>query len=164
MFLSAFLAMLRGFTREILSIMSWGLGALAALLMYTQGQDYIPSLLGSKFASAVIVCVGIFVIVVIIVHLVTAHLSDRILDSRVGAIDRTLGFIFGLGRGFLIVVIAFELAVLYKPKGEMPDWVKGAQTIESIENTRNFIKNLIPDDPTRILPKSKQPGSEKGED
>ena len=29
-----------------------------------------------------------------------------ILDSRVGALDRTLGFLFGLGRGLIIVVVA----------------------------------------------------------
>ena len=30
-----------------------------------------------------------------------------ILDSRIGALDRTLGFLFGLARGLLIVVVAF---------------------------------------------------------
>ena len=33
----------------------------------------------------------IFLIVLIIVHLITARISDTVLDSRVGAIDRILG-------------------------------------------------------------------------
>ncbi len=39
--------------------------------------------------------------------MITVRISDMILDSRVGALDRTLGFLFGLGRGLLIVVVAF---------------------------------------------------------
>ena len=33
-------------------------------------------------------------------------ISDFVIDSRVGAIDRSLGFVFGVVRGLLLVVIA----------------------------------------------------------
>ena len=39
--------------------------------------------------------------------IITVRISDMMLDSRVGALDRTLGFLFGLGRGLIIVVVAF---------------------------------------------------------
>ncbi len=41
----------------------------------------------------------IFLIVLIIVHLITSRISDTVLDSRVGAIDRILGLAFGVVRG-----------------------------------------------------------------
>jgi len=37
----------------------------------------------------------------LIVSIITARISDMVLDSRVGALDRTLGFLFGLGRARL---------------------------------------------------------------
>ncbi len=43
----------------------------------------------------------------IIVHLITARISDAILDSQVGMVDRVLGFIFGVLRGFLLFVIPY---------------------------------------------------------
>ena len=43
----------------------------------------------------------------IVVHLITARISDTVLDSRVGAIDRILGFLFGVARGFVLVVIPY---------------------------------------------------------
>ena len=43
----------------------------------------------------------------LIVSIITIRISDMILDSRIGALDRTLGFLFGLGRGLVIVVVAF---------------------------------------------------------
>ena len=50
---------------------------------------------------------GVFVGTLIVVSVITVRISDMILDSRIGALDRTLGFLFGLARGLLIVVVAF---------------------------------------------------------
>ncbi len=50
---------------------------------------------------------GVFLGTLLIVSIITVRISDMMLDSRVGALDRTLGFLFGLGRGLIIVVVAF---------------------------------------------------------
>ena len=53
---------------------------------------------------------GVFIIaLLIVVRLISYRISDGVLDSRVGALDRTLGFVFGLARGFLLVAIVFIL-------------------------------------------------------
>ena len=49
---------------------------------------------------------GAFFATLIIVSVITVKISDKILDSRIGALDRTLGFLFGLFRGLIIVVDA----------------------------------------------------------
>ena len=46
-----------------------------------------------------------------------------ILDSKVGALDRTLGFLFGAARGFLIGVVAFVFFDWLVPAKAQPDWV-----------------------------------------
>ena len=56
-----------------------------------------------------VVGILIFVIVLVLVHLITMRISDTILDSQIGMVDRILGFIFGLARGFVIVVIPYML-------------------------------------------------------
>ena len=55
----------------------------------------------------------IFLFVLIVVHLITSHISDTVLDSRVGAIDRMLGLAFGVLRGFVLVVIPYMFAVSF---------------------------------------------------
>ena len=60
----------------------------------------------------------IFLIVLIIVHLITARISDTVLDSRVGAIDRVLGFAFGVVRGFVLVVIPYMFYESFVPNPE----------------------------------------------
>ena len=46
-----------------------------------------------------------------------------ILDSRIGALDRTLGFLFGLARGFVIVVVAYAVFRLAGAAESQPEWV-----------------------------------------
>ena len=50
-----------------------------------------------------------------------------ILDSRIGALDRTLGFLFGLARGLLIVVVAYEFFIWLVPEKQRPDWIQRGQ-------------------------------------
>lgn len=104
--ISAILATARGFTREILSLATWvGAAAVAAYLYF-----YQPDLLKPYFAEELIgkiVLVGAgFLVSLIVLHLITMRIADFVVDSRIGPLDRTLGFIFGVARGALIAVVA----------------------------------------------------------
>jgi membrane protein required for colicin V production len=107
--LSALLAMVRGFTREVLSIASWAAAAAATIYFRPDVRDWArtqislePAILADVIAGA-----SIFLITLLLVSLLTMRLSDFILDSRVGPFDRALGFAYGAGRGFLLAIIAF---------------------------------------------------------
>ena len=68
---------------------------------------------------------GVFLVTLLIVSVITVRISDMILDSRIGALDRTLGFLFGLGRGLIIVVVAFCSSPGWCPR---PSSRKGSAT------------------------------------
>ena len=109
--LSALLAMYRGLTREILSILSW-IVAGAAVLYFVLFQKAFATDIGEQIGlptqiAQILIGAIIFLIVLVVVHLVTSRMSDSILDSRVGMIDRIMGFVFGLIRGFVLIVIPF---------------------------------------------------------
>jgi membrane protein required for colicin V production len=159
MLISAFLAMLRGLTREMLSIMSWALAALAALFVYPLYRDKLRSLIQPDILADGVLIVTVFVIVLIIVSLITVRLSDRVLDSRVGALDRTLGFVFGLLRGLLLVVIAYELLIAIMPKETLPKWVTEARSLTVIESTGRAIISLLPDNPASMFRGERAGGS-----
>lgn len=152
MLVSGFLAMLRGLTREVLSILSWAVAALATLFFFpkyqTQARVYIePPLLADAVLAA-----GIFLVVLIIVSLVTVRISDSVLDSRVGALDRTLGFLFGLARGLVLVVIAYLFFTWLVPEDTQPKWIREARTLPILKQTGNAIVSLLPEDPAAALP------------
>jgi membrane protein required for colicin V production len=112
--ISGLLAMYRGISREVLSIASWlaALGAMAYFILNHQAlaeQASVSMGLGAsgvKIAQAVIGGL-IFLAVLILVQVLTSQLSDAILDSQVGPIDRVLGFVFGVARAYMIVLLLF---------------------------------------------------------
>lgn len=117
-FISGILAMYRGLSREILSIVSWvvaaGAAAYVAIFQKKLAEDVAHQISGgqqiiSNQVMIVQIALGglVFVIVLLVVHLFTSRISDAILESRIGLIDRLGGFAFGVVRGFVIVLVLF---------------------------------------------------------
>ena len=105
--ISALLAMLRGFTREVLAIASWGAAAIAAVYFYPLVLPYVKPYIQKDVVAMAASAAAVFFVTLILVSIITIKLSDAILDSKVGALDRSLGFLFGAARGLLLCVIAF---------------------------------------------------------
>ncbi len=167
MFISGFLAMLRGLTREVLSIMAWAVAAVATYYVWPQYKDevrqYFQAQMPQIVADVALASV-IFIIVLIIVSLITVRIADRVLDSSVGALDRTLGFIFGLGRGLILVVILYLFYSWLVPKSDQPQWIKEARSLPIIEQTGEMIVSLLPENPADVIPNksfNEQLGPEK---
>jgi membrane protein required for colicin V production len=147
-FISGILAMYRGVVRELLSILSWAVAAGATLyfvLNYKKVAEDMAQQMGTQVAIAQI-AIGavIFLIVLIVVHLITARISDWSLDSRVGMIDRVLGLVFGVARGFLLIVIPYMFYESFIPdqKAHLP-WVREAKSLPYIKATGNSIRSVL---------------------
>lgn len=146
--LSGLLAMYRGLTREILSILSWivAAGAVAYFVLYHRAvAEDIATQIGAPVQVAqVAVGAVLFVMVLIVVHLITSKISDTILDSNIGMIDRILGLAFGVARGFILIVIPFMLYENFfpEPKQQLP-WVRNAVTLPYIKDTGQTLRSLL---------------------
>lgn len=154
-FLSGLLAMYRGLTRELLSILSWivALGTtLYFVLRHKQIAEDFASQIGAPVAIAQIgIGALIFVVVLVIVHLITVQISDAILDSRVGMIDRMFGFVFGLARGLVIVVVLYMGYEAFHPEPQQQyAFVREAKSTPFLKSTgdslRNFLISVTPPD------------------
>jgi membrane protein required for colicin V production len=85
-----------------------------------------------------------------------------VLDSRVGALDRTLGFLFGLGRGLIIVVVAFMFFAWLVPERSQPLWVSQAKSKVVLESTGAWLISISPDFEA-LYAKYRRPRNEDGE-
>jgi membrane protein required for colicin V production len=157
MLISGLLAMVRGFMREVLSITAWVLAAGATLYSYGKLLPLAKQYFNNDIVAAVAVVGGVFLLTLLVVSVLTIRVSDMVLDSRVGALDRTLGFLFGLGRGLIIVVIAFQFFTWLVPDRSQPDWVKSAKSRVVLAGTGQWLMSMLPDDPeSTILNKLKK--------
>ena len=145
MLISGLLAMIRGFMREVLSIASWVAAAGVTLYFFKKLMPVAEQYFTNQYVAMGIVIVGLFFGTLMIVAIITIKISDAILDSRIGALDRTLGFLFGLARGFLIVVVAFAFFDwLVLPKAQ-PKWMTDARSLTMLQNTKDYLISVSPD-------------------
>ncbi|MFC5069146.1 CvpA family protein [Flaviflagellibacter deserti] len=151
--ISALLAMVRGFTREVLSIASWAAAAAATLYFLPAGRElahaYIK--LEPKILADVIAGAAIFLVTLLIVSLITMKLSDVILDSRIGPFDRALGFVYGGARGLLLAVIAFLFFAWLVPERSQPQWVADAASKPVLESAGKSLLTMLPEDPEATI-------------
>jgi membrane protein required for colicin V production len=143
---SALLSMLRGFSREVLAIASWAAAAAAAYSFYPLVVPYLAPYIHKDIIAQAAAAAIVFFATLIVVSLFTVRLSDAILDSKIGALDRTLGFVFGVARGFLLAVVAFAIFNWLVSEKQQPQWVRTAKTRPVLNETADKIVALLPED------------------
>lgn len=159
---SALLSMLRGFTREVLAIASWAAAAAAAYYFYPLVVPYLKPYLSKDTYQIGAAVAVIFFATLIVVSIITVKVSDMILDSKIGALDRSLGFLFGAGRGYLLCAIAFIFFAWLVPEKNYPTWVQNSKTRAWLEATGSSLQTMLPENLDASLSKmlKKQKGDE----
>jgi membrane protein required for colicin V production len=146
--ISALLAAVRGFTREVLAIVSWVAAAAVAWLFHPQLLPLVQQYVPNKTVALVVAIAALFLVTLIVVSIVTSRISDFVLDSRIGALDRTLGFIFGSARGLLLCVVGYLLFASLVPEKmqENYTWLKGARSKPLLEESGRGLLAMLPQD------------------
>jgi membrane protein required for colicin V production len=90
-------------------------------------------------------------IVLIIVSIISVKISDSVVESSVGAFDRTLGFIYGIGRGLVLVAIAYMFYSWANPPEKHEEWIRNAQTLPVIQTVSNLLISVMPPDVANTL-------------
>ncbi len=132
---------------------------MVTLYGYARVESYVHQYVANDMLAKGIAIGGLFLVTLLIVSLLTVKMSDVVLDSRIGALDRSLGFIFGLARGLVIMVVAFLFFQWLVPAKSQPEWVMNARSRVVLEATGDWILSLLPDDPETAILRRLRPGS-----
>lgn len=157
--ISSIIAFLRGFIREMMTILGFVGGALAAIML---GPDLVPivermlfmpgeepgrlfDMIPMGWVITIGTYGGVFLIVLGILSMVS-HLSSSFVKAiGLGAIDRTLGVIFGMVRAVIIlglIYLPFHLLMDEKSKNQ---YFSDSRFHTYIEQTSEFMANYLPD-------------------
>ena len=161
MLVSALLAMVRGFSREVLSVVAWAVAAIVAFMFYGELTPYLEPYISSRTVAMAASAAAIFIVTLIIVSFITLRIADFIIDSRIGAIDRVLGFIFGAVRGLLLIVVAMLFFNWLAPENQ-PAWIANAASKPYLDDLGKQLVAALPDNPEGLImeqiDKLKEPG------
>jgi len=144
--LSAAIAFMRGCVHEVLAIGAWVGAALATLYGFGHVQPYARQLIAIDLLADIVAGVVVFVVVLIVLSLLTRMLSGRVRASSLGALDRTLGLVFGLARGVVIVAAAWLLLTWALPtEAERPAYLQEAKSRRLVEASADALESVLPE-------------------
>jgi membrane protein required for colicin V production len=142
--ISALWAFIRGFVREVLGVAAWVGAAFVTLYGFAYVRPYARQLISLDFVADGVAVVVLFVVSLILFSIVSHAISSQVRDSALSAIDRSLGFVFGLLRGAVIVCIGYLLLKWAVPPQDRPGWIMSARSLPAIEQGVAILEQLIP--------------------
>ncbi len=143
--LSGVLAFLRGFVHEVLTIIAWVGAILAVVFGFPHAQPFALQYIHQPLIAGVATGTALFLVSLIVFSLLTRPIAATVSKTALNGLDRTLGFVFGLLRGFVLVSLGF-LVIWFLILGAKtsPSWLKEARTGPFIEYGVKIIYDLIP--------------------
>ncbi len=144
--LSAVLAFSRGVVREVLGVGAWIGAAFATIYGFPHLRPFARDLVESQLLADAGAALVIFLIALILLVVISQIIASRIQGSRLGALDRTLGFIFGLARGAALLCLAYMLFVWAMAPEDRPPWIAKARTMPYIVKGAEAIRSVVPDE------------------
>lgn len=164
LFLSMLIAWIRGFIREVLTIFGLIGAGVAALMGAPYIAPYMLDLFPQKAAkgdsapmlfgmipydiiAAALSYIVIFLVVYVLLSILAHWLAKLAKEYGLGALDRSLGLLFGLGRAVILIgllFIPFQSFMNSDEKAEKPEWVKDSITLPYVDYTARIMKAAIP--------------------
>ena len=111
----------RGFTREVMSLAGWVLAFLAANTVAGPLGEMLPGSIANPEARVLIAFLVVFVLTLIAAAIVGMLLSRFLKAAGLSGVDRTLGGLFGLARG-IVILLAFTVAAGLTSLPRLPMW------------------------------------------
>lgn len=157
--LSAVLAFWRGFTVEVLALGSL-LGAL--IIAGQMGGLVEPLIVGwlpSERGALLVAYILVFVLSLVVESIISRIISRQVRKSTLSSVDRTLGMLFGIARGGLLIVACFIAMSWLTPLDDWPGLFRTARLLPVVERGAEAVSELLPERYRVQLVQHAAPGS-----
>lgn len=138
-------AFMRGFVHMILAMAAWVGAAVATVLGLPYVLPYSRELISIKIIADIVGGVALFILVLILLSILTHWLSRRVRESSLGAVDRSLGLLFGLAAGAVLVCVLWIGLIWAIPRQDHPVWISEARALPLVEQGAEVILEALPE-------------------
>ena len=142
--ISTGISFVRGFVREVLSLVAWVAAMWVAVLFTPQVSLLIENQISNESIRLVVAFLGLFIATLIVGSLTNTLISQLVKKTGLSGTDRMIGLIFGLARGGIIV----SLIVLVVGITEVPQepWWQESRMLGHFETLAVWLKSNFPAD------------------
>lgn len=168
--ISGFLALRRGLIGEIMALGTWLIATVFTFsffpLVRPLAEPHIQNVMLADAATGL----GLFCLAIVILVPLGDFINDFIKGPTLGSIDRSLGFVFGLIRGFVIVCLLFMIVIYIWPAesedddAKQPEWLSSAKTTATLTYGVELLKSLVPEDSEEQIARKLEESREKAKE
>jgi membrane protein required for colicin V production len=162
--LSAGLAYFRGMVREVLGVGAWLGAAVAGILAEPAAKPFVAEYVQPDWLATGAAVGVVFLVVLIVLKILIHWIAGHVQRSMLGGVDRALGFVFGLGRGAVLVVLAYIVGGMAVPAVERwPEALRQSRSLPLAGDGARWVVARLPPDFRPLLPQAgaQQPGIEQ---
>lgn len=140
--ISSGISIVRGFIKEVLSLLSWILALWVALMFHGQLATLLNSYISTPSIRLFTAFITLFVITLVLGAMVNHVICQFIEKTGLTGTDRSLGVVFGILRGVAIVTII----VLVAGATPMPsdNWWQNSLLLEHFEKLAIWVRSFLP--------------------
>lgn len=143
---SGLLAFLRGFVREALGVAAWVGALFAAWSLFPTLQPQFRSWIGHPELADPAAFLAVFVVVLVVLSVIAGLVAGMVRGSVMGGVDRTLGTLYGLLRGAVLVIAAYIGLGMLSTPDRWPDALIQARTVPYAYAGAVWVAGLLPAD------------------
>lgn len=144
LFVSAIISFIRGFVREVLSLIAWALAVWVAVKFSAQGAVFLESYLVSPTLRVGAAFIVLFLLTLFLTSMVNFLIGHLVKSTGLSGTDRLVGLIFGLARGGIIISIGVLLGGVFGFTHEA--WWKESTLLGHFEHMAFWLKDQLPPD------------------
>lgn len=139
---SVILSVLRGLVREVLSLASWVIAFVVANAYGEALATMLPEVIPGESTRLIVAFIALFIGTRLLMALVAKTVAELVKASGLSLIDRSLGAVFGLARG-AVIVLAVVLLCGTTSIPEQAFW-KEARLSPLAETAAQTVKPYLP--------------------
>ncbi len=146
MLVSGLLGVLRGLVREVLGVAAWVVAGFVASPygVFPAVAPWIRRQFSDPGIADAVAFGSVFLVVLVILWLVVRTISNAVRGSALGGLDRTLGLVFGLGRGAALLVVAYILLGIGLAIEQWPAPILEARSLPIIHRGAEWLAAQLP--------------------
>jgi membrane protein required for colicin V production len=141
---STVVGLMRGFVREVLSLVAWVVAFWLALGFAGELAPYLDFVSDSEVVRSISAFVVLFVAALLVFALVNHLIAIVVKSTGLHGTDRVLGMAFGFLRGVVVVAAIMVVGIVAEQQRE--DWWQDSELIAALEPVAVWLHGFIPPD------------------
>ena len=146
LFIGAIMGLILGFVRGGLFVVSWLGSAITTILTFPEIRPIANKYIENPLIADLACGFGLFIITLIILFLASSLIGSWVRNSRLNALDRSLGMIAGIFTTGLILVLSFNISGIFWPTSKQPIWITESRSLILLQKGSDALSKLLPSD------------------